>query len=90
MTSREISAVLFYNTLNMSSKEILKLGFTALTYIFVFRCILNRLIYNLVSFPSFRRRGGPGSSFVRAGIGSRAGVVEENLMVIISRLKRTK
>jgi hypothetical protein len=48
------------------------------------------MISYLVSFPSFRRRGGPGSSFVRAGIRSRAGVVEENLMVIISRLKKTK
>jgi hypothetical protein len=50
----------------------------------------NRLIFNTITFPSFRRRGGPGSGFVRAGIRSRAGVVEENLMVIIFRLKRIK
>jgi hypothetical protein len=35
MTSREISAVLFYNTLNMSSKKIFLLVFTSLTHIFV-------------------------------------------------------
>ena len=53
----------------MSNKKILKLVFTALTYIW---------------------RGGPGSGFVRAGIRSRAGVVEENLIVITSGLKKTK
>jgi hypothetical protein len=50
----------------------------------------NRLIFNTITFPSFQRRGGPVGDFVRAGIRSRAGVVEENLMVIIFRLKRIK
>jgi len=52
--------------------------------------LLNRLISNLLTFPSLQRRGGPGSSLVRAGIRSRAGVVKESLMVIISGLKKIK
>ncbi len=38
-----------------------------------------KLKSNPVDFPSFSRRGGPGSGFVRAGILSRAGVVGQFL-----------
>ena len=74
----------------MCSKEIFKLVFTALTSLFVFWRILNRLIYNLIDFPSWQ--GGVARAVILYGpeIGSRAGVVEVNLMVIISRLKKTK